>query len=90
MKLDTSYEVKFQPWSRSWCLSGPVGANGILLFQSARAAVSHARWAAKASGGTITFFDPKGKLFKIIEIEPNLSGEDGFVLPSCDDLGDGA
>lgn len=76
------YEVKYQPWDRSWLLSGPVGANGTLLFQSARDALSHARWAAKAKGGTITVYDAKGKLFKTIEIEPDVSGEDGFVLPS--------
>ena len=66
-----------------------MGASGRLLFQLARDAASHARWAAKANGGTITVFDPQGKLFKTIEVAPNLYGEDGFVLPSCDVLGDG-
>ncbi len=62
----------------------PEGANGRLLFQSARDAVSHARWAAKANGGTITVYDAKGELFKIIEIEPNLGSDDHFVLPNSD------
>ena len=90
MSSEIRYEVRFQPWDRSWLLTGPVGANGGLLFGSARDALSHARWAAKAIGGTIAVYDSRGKLFKIIEIEPDVSGEDGFVLPSCDDLGDGA
>ena len=82
MKPVILYQVNFQPWDASWLLSGPVGANGKLLFASARDAVSHARWAAKANGGTITVYDPQGQLFKTIEIEPDISGEDGFVLPS--------
>ncbi len=68
MKPVILYEVNFQPWDASWLLSGPVGANGFLLFQSARDAVSHARWSAKANGGTITVFEEKGKLFTTIEI----------------------
>ena len=79
-----SYSIRFQPWDASWLLSGPVGANGRLFFQSAQDAVSHARWAAKANGGTITVFDAKGELFKIIEIEPNLGSDDHFVLPNSD------
>ncbi|MEJ6644614.1 MAG: hypothetical protein QNL33_15295 [Akkermansiaceae bacterium] len=59
-----------------------MGANGGLLFQSARDAASHARWAAKVNGGTITVFDPQGKLFKIIEIEPEIPGGEVYVLPS--------
>ena len=76
------YEVKFQPWDRSWLLSGPVGANGGLLFGSARDAASHARWDAKGAGGVISVYDEQGQLFKTIEIAPDVSGEDGFVLPS--------
>ncbi len=76
------YEVKFQPWDHSWCLSGPVGANGKLLFNSARDAASHARWNAKAKGGTINIYDQDGKLFKSIEVAPDLENDDGFVLPS--------
>ena len=53
-----------------------------MLFESARDAVSHARWSAKANVGTITVFDPQGELFKTIEIAPDISGEDGYVLPS--------
>jgi hypothetical protein len=53
-----------------------------LLFQSERDALSHARWAARSDGGTIHVHDVEGKLFKVIEIETNDSGEDGFVLPS--------
>ncbi len=85
MSSEIRYEVNFQPWDHSWLLSGPVGANGRLLFQSAQDAVSHARWAAKSNGGTITVYDAKGELFKIIEIEPDISAGDGFVLPSCGD-----
>ena len=86
MSSEIRYEVNFQPWDASWLLSGPVGANGKLLFASAQDAVCHPRWAAKANGGTITVYDAKGELFKVIDVAPNLSGEDGFVLPSCDDL----
>lgn len=82
MNLDTRYEVRFQPWDCSWLLSGPVGANGGLLFKSARDAASHARWAAKANGGRITVYDPQGKLFKTIEIEPDITDGDPYVLPS--------
>ena len=84
MSSEILYEVNFQPWDASWLLSGPVGANGKLLFASAQDAVCHPRWAAKANGGTITVFDPKGKLFKTIEIEPNLGSDDHFVLPNSD------
>jgi hypothetical protein len=59
-----------------------VGANGRLLFQSAREAASHARWNAKTKGGTIKVYDDQGRLFKTIEIADDDSGEDGFVLPS--------
>lgn len=76
------YTVKFQPWDGSWCLSGPVGARGKLLFQSAIDAASHARWAAKSHGGVIAVFDAAGKLFKTIEVAPDVFGEDGYVLPS--------
>ena len=79
------YEVKFQQWDRSWLLSGPVGATGKLSFQSARDAASHARWAARTDGGTIKVYDAEGKLFKTIEIEADESGEDGLILPSCED-----
>ena len=82
MSSEILYEVNFQPWDASWLLSGPVGANGKLLFASARDAVSHARWAAKANGGTITVYDAKGQLFKTIEIEPEIPGGDAYVFPS--------
>jgi hypothetical protein len=59
-----------------------VGANGRLLFRSARDAASHARWGAKNTGGTIKVFDAEGQLFKTIEIAPDVSSEDGYVLPS--------
>ena len=76
------YTVRFQPWDGSWLLSGPVGARGRLLFQSAREAASHARWAARSEGGTIEVFDPQGKPFKTIEVEPDQTVNDGYVLPS--------
>ena len=62
----------------------PEGANGRLLFQSARDAVSHARWAAKANGGTITVYDPQGKLFKVIDVPPDIGADDHFILPNSD------
>ena len=58
------------------------GANGKLLFASAREATSFARWDSKRSGGTIRIHDEQGALFKTIEVKPDVSGEDGFVLPS--------
>ena len=82
MSSETLYEVRFQQWNRSWLLSGPVGANGKLLFSSASEATSFARWNAKANGGTIKIHDEQGSLFKTIDIEGEISGEDGFVLPS--------
>ena len=77
MNIGTSYEVKFQPWDRSWCLSGPVGSNGRLIFSSAREASSFARWDAKRIGGTIRIHDEQGALFKTIEIKPDVSSDDG-------------
>ncbi len=85
MSSETLYEVQFQPWDHSWCLSGPVGANGGLLFGSAREAVSHARWEAKADGGVISVYDAEGQLFKSIEIAPEVSNGDPVILPSCED-----
>jgi hypothetical protein len=76
------YEIHFQPWDSSWLLSGPVGANGKLLFGSAKDAASHARWNARTKGGSIKVHDEKGDLFKTIEIDANDSNEDGLVLPS--------
>jgi len=76
------YEVEFQPWDRSWCLSGPVGANGKLLFQSARDAASYARWDAKTNGGMIKVYAQDGNLFKIIEIDVDHEIDDGLILPS--------
>jgi hypothetical protein len=78
-----SYSITFQPWSGNWELVGPVGGNGRLLFTSARDAASHARWDAKAKGGTIKVHDKDGKLFKTIKIEADESGEDGLILPSA-------
>jgi hypothetical protein len=46
-------------------------------------ATSHARWAAKIDGGTIFVFDPEGQLFKTIEVAPDVSNSDPFILPSC-------
>jgi hypothetical protein len=83
MSSEIVYEVKLQPWDRSWLLSGPVGANGKLLFASAREATSFARWGAKRDGGTIKVYDDRGKLFKIIEINPSQESDEGFVLPSA-------
>ncbi len=76
------YSIQFQPWDGSWLLAGPVGANGRLLFGTARDAVSHARWDAKDNGGIIEVQDPHGQLFKVIEIAPDRSGDESMVLPS--------
>ena len=43
---------------------------------------SHARWEAKANGGTIKVYNQDGNLFKTIEIPPDLESDKGFVLPS--------
>ena len=43
---------------------------------------SHARWKAKAKGGTINVYDQDGNLFKSIEVAPNLESDDTFFLPS--------
>lgn len=77
-----TYTVRFQPWDGSWLLSGPVGARGRLLFQSAREAASHARWAARSEGGTIEVFDPQGEPFKTLEVEADETSNLGYVLPS--------
>ena len=82
MNSEIRYDVQFQPWGHSLPLSEPVGANGRLLFGSALDAASHARWAAKADGGVLSVYDAEGLTFKIIEIAPEVPGEDGFVLPS--------
>ncbi|MEJ6716933.1 MAG: hypothetical protein QNK82_00435 [Akkermansiaceae bacterium] len=37
---------------------------------------------ARTDGGTIHVHDAEGKLFKTIEVVPNNSGEDGFLLSS--------
>jgi hypothetical protein len=76
------YSVRFQSRDRSWLLSGPVGARGRLLFQTAREAASHARWAARSSGGVIEVFDPEGQIFKTIEVEGDETSNRGYVLPS--------
>ena len=82
MSSEILYEVRLESPPGSWCLSGPVGANGGLLFQSAQDAASHARWAARAKGGTINVYDQDGKLFKSIDIDTDLESDDGFILPS--------
>jgi hypothetical protein len=58
-----------------------MGANDRLLFRSALDEPNNARWAARTDGGTI-HVDAEGKLFKTIEVVPNNSGEDGFLLSS--------
>lgn len=76
------YTVRFQPWDGSWLLSGPVGARGELLFQTARDAASHACWAARSTGGKIEVFDPQGRLFRTINVESDEKIDQGYVLPS--------
>ena len=82
MSSEVLYEITPQFWNGLWLLSGPVGANGRLLFRSAREAASHARWDAKTSGGTVKVHDPDGKLFKIIKVEASLPDGEAHVLPS--------
>lgn len=64
----------------SWILTGPVGARGALHFTSARNAASHARWAARESGGILTVFDPNGKLYKVERMDPNDGIEIATIL----------
>jgi hypothetical protein len=52
------------------------------LVPISKRCASHARWAAKSDGGVIAVYDAAGNLFKTIEVAPDVSGEDGFVLPS--------
>jgi hypothetical protein len=59
-----------------------VGANGRLLFTSAKDAASHARWDARRDGGKIEVFDQQGQLFKTITVEADQSANEGFILPS--------
>ena len=77
-----TYRVEREPSRDLWLLFGPVGARGHLLFQTAREAASHARWAARCDGGVIKVYDPKGQLFKKIEVEADETINAGYVLPS--------
>ena len=77
-----TYRVEREPYRGLWLLTGPVGARGSLLFQTAREAASHARWAARCDGGEIEVYDPKGQLFKTIEVEADETINAGYVLPS--------
>ena len=70
------YAVRFQPWDDLWCLTGPVGACGRLLFKTARHAASHARWEARETGGVIEVFDPEGQPFKTLRVT---GGADSLV-----------
>ena len=76
------YRVEREPSRGLWLLTGPVGARGHLLFQTAREAASHARWAARCDGGVIEVFDPGGKPFKTISVEADETINQGYVLPS--------
>lgn len=77
-----SYRIEYQQPRSLWLLSGPVGARGSLLFETAREAASHARWAARTNGGTIEVLNPQGQLFKTIEVEADETINAGYVLPS--------
>ena len=77
-----SYLIEYQPSRGLWLLTGPVGARGSLLFETAKEAASHARWAARCDGGVIEVYDPKGHLFKTIEVEADETINAGYVLPS--------
>ena len=76
------YRVEREPSRGLWLLSGPVVSRGSLLFGTARESASHARWAARCDGGVIEVYDPKGQLFKKIEVEADETINAGYVLPS--------
>ena len=77
-----SYRIEYQQSRGLWLLSGPVGARGSLLFETAREAASHARWAARCDGGVIKVYDPTGKPFKTISVEADETINQGYILPS--------
>ena len=77
-----SYRIEYQQSRGLWLLSGPVGARGSLLFETAREAASHARWAARCDGGVIKVYDPTGKPFKTISGEADETINQGYILPS--------
>lgn len=74
------YTVRFQSSDDSWILTGPVGANGLLRFTSAKDAASHARWAARSLGGFLKVYDPEGNLFKEEEMEAGPDHEIATIL----------
>ena len=76
------YRVEREPSRGLWLLSGPVGARGSLLFETAREAASHARWAARCDGGKIEVFDAHGRFFKTISVQADETINQGYVLPS--------
>ena len=57
-----------------------MGAKGSLLFGSAKDAASHARWAARQSGGILTIFDPDGKFYREEKMDPNDGTEIAMIL----------
>ncbi|MDB4526811.1 hypothetical protein N9183_01190 [bacterium] len=79
---DAYITPSFYPSRGSWLLTGPVGANGYLKYQTARDAAEYARWDARDTGGTIDVFNQQGRLYRSIVIEPAELADSGFVLPS--------
>ena len=77
-----SYLIEYQQSRGLWLLTGPVGARGSLLFETAKEAASHARWAARCDGGVIEVFDVHGRLFKTISVRADETINQGYVLPS--------
>lgn len=85
---DRLYQVKFQQWDKLWCLTGPVGSNGRLLFHSAQDAASHAKWDARDDGGKLEVYTDKGELFKVIELKPSEGASSQFVMPTTEKVAD--
>ena len=77
-----TYRVEYEPSRGSWLLTGPVGANGRLLFHSAQDSASHAKWNAREDGGKLEVYTDRGELFKTIELKPSEGADSVFILPS--------
>lgn len=61
----STYKVAYDQLLNEWHLTGPVGARGLLRFDTARSAAHHARWEASLqAGGVLEIWDRDGKLYK--------------------------
>ncbi len=78
------YKVFFDQILNEWHLTGEVGAQGLLRFESANFAASHARWAASLQdGGTLEIWDKDGKLFRTEKLAPkHIEAGGGMGMPT--------